>query len=169
MKTTFFEEGANKLSLLLRAAGLKGRQVVDALRVATEETISVLSTELKKGNYQEVASLLAAKALLLGKSALLDRITTRVASRLMLRLGLPGIIAAGVVAVLVPFVLMKLRKRARDKNSARHLLESLEIEGDQELQEKEQHFLEEENTGSRAQAPGPQEASAEEVRGEPVK
>jgi hypothetical protein len=141
MKTTLFEGGATKINLLLRAAGLKGQQAVEAIRITTEEIIAYLKAEISKGNYNEVITLLAAKAIVFGKGALLDKITSRVASRLMLRLGLPGIIAAGVVAVLVPLVVMKLRKQAAEKKDAGVFLEAIDQQDQAELQRQVQHDL----------------------------
>lgn len=161
MKTPFFQEGTQKLALLLRAAGLKGRQVAEAVRETTEGIIEDLKAEINKGNHKEVITFLATNAFLLGKNALFKRLTTTVASRLMLRLGLPGVIAAGVVAILVPFVLMKLRKKALAEKKADEFLNTFEVQADEELQGKVQHLLEEKLSPPEEQgtSPGPAPAA----------
>lgn len=141
MKTTIFEGSTQKFTLLLRAAGLKGRQVAEAIRETTEGLVEEIRAEIGKGNYKEVITFLAPNAIIWGKTVLLEKLTSRVASRLMLRLGLPGIIAAGVVAVLMPFVLMKLRKKAMEKKDAEEFLDTFEIVGDEELQGQVQKAL----------------------------
>jgi hypothetical protein len=150
METPIYQvgsKGSAKVNLLLRAAGLKGRQVIDAIKVTTEGLMEDLKAEIKKGNHREVIAFLGTNALLWGKSALLDNLTRKVAARLMLRLGLPGIIAAGVVMVLVPFVLLKLRKKAVENKDAGAFLETFDLKGNAELQSQVQQVLEE-NTSS---------------------
>jgi hypothetical protein len=164
MNASFFENSTQKLTLLLRAAGLKGRQVVEAIRVTTEGLIEDLKAEINKGNYKEVITFLGTNAIVWGRSALLDRLTKKVASRLMLRLGLPGAIAAGAVTLLLPFVLMKLRKKALEKKDAGEFLETFDLQGDQELQGKVQQALEQEtlpNEETAKEAPADKEVAQE--------
>lgn len=137
----FFRNGTQQLTLLLRAAGLKGRQIKEAVQVTTESVVQDLKIELNKGNYQEVISFLKTNSTVLGKTLILERLTSKLVSRLMLRLGLPGMLAAGVVTILLPFVLARLRKKAMEKKDAEEFLDTFEIVGDEQLQGQVQKAL----------------------------
>jgi hypothetical protein len=167
MKAPNFQEGSMRVNLLLRAVGLKGRQVVEAIKVTTEGLIEDLKAEIKKGNHKEVLAFLGTNAILWGKSALLDNLTRKMAARLMLRLGLPGIIAAGVVAILVPFVLLKLRKKAVVEKDAGAFLKTFDLKENEELEGKVQLLLEENPALLEEQAP--EKAATDQVTEEPVK
>ena len=71
---------------------------------ALEAIQEVLRAEVQKGNMQVVADFLTNKAVPAAKALLLERMTTR----LLLRMGLRGALAANIIGWVLPFVLEAL-------------------------------------------------------------
>ncbi|QJX48761.1 hypothetical protein HMJ29_18300 [Hymenobacter taeanensis] len=93
-----------------RTTGLRawqtGRLFQRAVRTALDSVQEVLRAEVQKGNGQLVADFLTNKALPAARALLLERM----ASRLLIRLGLRGVLASSVVGWVLPFVVEHLVK-----------------------------------------------------------
>jgi len=91
-----------------RATGLAawqtGRLFRKTAQNALEAVQDVLRAEVQKGNVQLVADFLSNKALPAAKALLLERMATR----LLVRIGLRGILATNVIGWILPFVLEAL-------------------------------------------------------------
>jgi hypothetical protein len=91
-----------------KATGLRawqtGRLFQQVAKKALDAVQEVLRAEVQKGNVQLVTDFLADKALPAAKALLLERMATR----LLLRLGLRGALASNVVGWILPFVLERL-------------------------------------------------------------
>ncbi|MDU0368794.1 hypothetical protein ACFPAF_00180 [Hymenobacter endophyticus] len=106
-----------RLPEFLRAAGQltglaawqTGRLFRRATRAALEAVQEVLRAEVEKGNLQQVREFLAGKALPAVRALLLERMATR----LLVRLGLRGALASNVVGWVLPFVVEQLLKVAQ--------------------------------------------------------
>ncbi|TGD77166.1 hypothetical protein [Hymenobacter wooponensis] len=93
-----------------RATGLRawqtGRLFQRAVRTALDSVQDVLRAEVQKGNAQLVVDFLSNKALPAARALLLERMATR----LLVRLGLRGVLASSVVGWVLPFVVEQLIK-----------------------------------------------------------
>jgi hypothetical protein len=93
-----------------RVTGLRawqtGRLFQRTVRTALDSVQEVLRAEVQKGNGQLVVDFLTNKALPAARALLLERM----ASRLLLRLGLRGVLASSVVGWVLPFVVEHLIK-----------------------------------------------------------
>ncbi|TGE12237.1 hypothetical protein [Hymenobacter elongatus] len=93
-----------------RATGLAawqtGRLFQQLARKTLDAVQDVLRAEVQKGNVQLVVDFLADKALPAAKALLLERMATR----LLLRIGLRGVLASNIVGWILPFVLERLIK-----------------------------------------------------------
>ncbi|GAA3950854.1 hypothetical protein [Hymenobacter algoricola] len=83
-----------------------GRLFQQVARKALDAVQDVLRAEVQKGNVQLVSDFLLDKALPAAKALLLERMATR----LLLRIGLRGVLATSVVGWILPFVLEQLIK-----------------------------------------------------------
>jgi hypothetical protein len=88
------------------AAWQTGRLFRKAAASALDAILEVLRAELKKGNKQLVMDFLTNKALPAARHLLLERI----AARLLVRIGLRGVLASSVVGWILPFVLEQMVK-----------------------------------------------------------
>jgi hypothetical protein len=88
------------------AAWQTGRLFRKAAAAALEAVQDVLRAEVKKGNAKLVTDFLADKALPAARALLLERMATR----LLVRLGLRGVLASNVVGWILPFVLEQMVK-----------------------------------------------------------
>ena len=88
------------------AAWQTGRLFHKAAAYALDAILEVLRAELNKGNKQLVVDFLTNKALPAARALLLERI----AARLLVRIGLRGMLASSVVGWILPFVLEQLVK-----------------------------------------------------------
>jgi hypothetical protein len=86
------------------AAWQTGRLFRKAAASALEAIQDVLRAEVKKGNAKLVADFLTDKALPAARTLLLERM----AARLLLRLGLRGVLASSVIGWILPFVLEQM-------------------------------------------------------------
>ncbi|TGE24205.1 hypothetical protein E5K00_03040 [Hymenobacter aquaticus] len=93
-----------------RATGLAAWQTGRLFRLVAQKALDsiqdILRAEIQKGNVQLVADFLADKALPAAKALLLERM----AARLLVRIGLRGVLATNVVGWILPFVLERLMK-----------------------------------------------------------
>ena len=94
--------GAARLTGL--AAWQTGRLFRQLAARALDSVQDVLRAEVEKGNLKLVADFLADKALPAARVLLIEQMTVR----LLLRLGLRGVLASNVVGWVLPFVLEKL-------------------------------------------------------------
>jgi len=83
-----------------------GRLFQQVAKKALDTVQEVLRAEIQKGNVQLVTDFLTDKALPAAKALLLERMATR----LLLRIGLRGALATNVVGWILPFVLESLIK-----------------------------------------------------------
>jgi hypothetical protein len=90
------------------AAWQTGRLFRKTALAALESIQEVLRSEVKKGNVKLVADFLANKAMPAARTLLLERM----AARLLVRIGLRGVLASNVVGWVLPFVLEKLLQLA---------------------------------------------------------
>ncbi|GAA3994852.1 hypothetical protein GCM10022408_01580 [Hymenobacter fastidiosus] len=81
-----------------------GRLFQQVAQKALDAVQDVLRAEVRKGNVQLVTDFLTNKALPAAKALLLERMATR----LLLRIGLRGALATNVVGWILPFVLERL-------------------------------------------------------------
>lgn len=88
------------------AAWQTGRLFRKAASSALDAIQEVLRAELKKGNQQLVVDFLTNKALPAARALLLERM----AARLLVRIGLRGVLASSVVGWILPFVLEQMVK-----------------------------------------------------------
>ncbi|MBD2716593.1 hypothetical protein KBK19_16235 [Microvirga sp. STR05] len=88
------------------AAWQTGRLFHKAAASALEAIQEVLRAEIKKGNQQLVVDFLTNKALPAARALLLERM----AARLLVRIGLRGVLASSVVGWILPFVLEQMMK-----------------------------------------------------------
>ncbi|WP_022824898.1 hypothetical protein [Hymenobacter norwichensis] len=86
------------------AAWQTGRLFRKAAASALEAIQDVLRAEVKKGNAKLVADFLSNKALPAARALLLERM----AARLLVRLGLRGVLASSVIGWILPFVLEQM-------------------------------------------------------------
>ena len=107
--------------------GLKSRQTIDVISLIKSTVTEVLQAELKNGNYNEVISFLKNSSLKVGRELLVDKITQRVVSRLIIRFGLPHSVAMNVAMLVVPFILKRLAAKALKSGKVQDLLQSLGI------------------------------------------
>jgi hypothetical protein len=93
-----------------RATGLAawqtGRLFQQLAKKALDAVQDVLRAEVQKGNVQLVTDFLTDKALPAAKALLLERM----AARLLVRVGLRGVLATNIVGWVLPFVLERLIK-----------------------------------------------------------
>ncbi|SHJ23542.1 hypothetical protein SAMN02745146_2569 [Hymenobacter daecheongensis DSM 21074] len=83
-----------------------GRVFQQLAKKALDAVQEVLQAEIRKGNVQLVTDFLTDKALPAAKALLLERMATR----LLVRIGLRGALASNVVGWILPFVLERLVK-----------------------------------------------------------
>ena len=107
--------------------GLKSRQTIDVISLIKSTVTEVLQAELKNGNYNEVISFLKNSSLKVGRELLVDKITQRVVSGLIIRFGLPHSVAMNVAMLVVPFILKRLAAKALKSGKVQDLLQSLGI------------------------------------------
>jgi hypothetical protein len=88
------------------AAWQTGRLFRKAATSALDAILEVLRAELKKGNKQLVVDFLTNKALPAARHLLLERM----AARLLVHIGLRGVLASSVVGWVLPFVLEQMVK-----------------------------------------------------------
>ncbi|GAB3294281.1 hypothetical protein [Hymenobacter tenuis] len=88
------------------AAWQTGRLFRKAAQSALESVQDVLRAEVQKGNMQLVRDFLTNKAMPAARTLLLERM----AARLLVRLGLRGVLASSVVGWILPLVLEQLIK-----------------------------------------------------------
>lgn len=91
------------------AAWQTGRLFRQATRAALDAVQEVLRAEVEKGNMRQVREFLTGKALPAVRALLLERM----AARLLVRLGLRGVLASSVVGWVLPFVLEQVLKVAQ--------------------------------------------------------
>ena len=91
--------------------GLKGKQAYEAI-ILTKNTIKEeLQAELSREQYKPVLDFLRQHSAKIGKDIVVDKLIQKVASRLILRLGIPGGVAVHLATYLVPIILKQISKR----------------------------------------------------------
>ncbi|SNR28734.1 MULTISPECIES: hypothetical protein [Hymenobacter] len=106
------------------AAWQTGRLFQKAARSALDAVQEVLRAEVQKGNLQLVRDFLADKALPAARALLLERMT----ARLLVRLGLRGVLASNVVGWILPVVLEQLLKVVRKTGALDRLREHATVQ-----------------------------------------
>ena len=117
----------DKISKQAEAFGLKGSQALDVISLTKNAIKEELQAEIHRGQYKSVAEFLQKNALRYGKDILYDKIIQRVASRLIIRLGLPGGLAVTVASYLVPVLLKSIGKKVITKNNLQNFLTSFKL------------------------------------------
>lgn len=106
-----------KIIQQVEAFGVKNQQVLDVISLAKTAIKEEIQTEIKNGRYKEVAQFLLHQSVRHGKNLLFDKIIQKVASRLILRLGLPGGLAVSIATLIVPILLKGVTKKVLKNTS----------------------------------------------------
>lgn len=91
--------------------GMKSQQVLDVISLTRNAIKEELQAEIKNGRYKLVAQFLLNQSVRHGKNLLFDKIIQKVASRLILRLGLPGGLAVSIASLIVPILIKGVSKK----------------------------------------------------------
>lgn len=128
MSTEKFKNGLRKtLSNQAEAFGLKGSQALDIIALTKNAIKEELQAEINRGHSKTVKDFLQNNAIRYGKDLLFDKIIQRVASRLILRLGLPGGLAVTIASYLVPMLLKSISKKILKHNKVQGFLAGITI------------------------------------------
>lgn len=128
MINTIINKGIrDKISKQAEAFGLKSSQALDVISLTKNAIKEELQAEINRGEHKSIVAFLQNNAVRYGKSILFDKIIQRVASRLILRLGLPGGLAVTIASYLVPLLLKSISKKVMSTNNAQKIVASLKL------------------------------------------
>src|SRR6478735_8533329 len=118
---------AQQFQPFIEKSGLKMQQVGEAIFIAKESIMEILRNELKKGNIDEVVSTLKGKPMAAGRKLLIDKIIKSIATKIGLRMGLKGVIATGLAAILVPLILSKIAFKVLNSDSISDIMDTFGV------------------------------------------
>ncbi len=107
------------------ALGVKSQQVLDVISLTKSAIQEELQAEIRNGQYKSVAQFIINQSVRHGKNLLFDKIIQKVASRLILRLGLPGGLAVSIATLIVPILLKGATKKVLKNTSVQEWLTQL--------------------------------------------
>ncbi|WP_147275637.1 hypothetical protein [Adhaeribacter pallidiroseus] len=104
------------------ALGMKSQQVLDVISLTRSAIKEELQAELENGRYKLVVQFILNQSVRHGKNLFFDKVIQKVASRLILRLGLPGGLAVSIATLLVPMLIKGVSKKVLKNNTVQEWL-----------------------------------------------
>jgi len=108
MQTFIPKDTPLKLRQFTRWSRLRQEQLREAVAVSSDTLTEFLKRQLEKGNWDAVQDVLRGKPMTTAGKFLLQELRDNLLSRMILRLGLRKVIAAGLVVILLPLLLAKI-------------------------------------------------------------
>ncbi|MBD1396246.1 hypothetical protein H9Q13_03630 [Pontibacter sp. JH31] len=97
-----------KLRAVLKWGRLRQEQANDVILITKDTVLGFLRRQLERGNWREVLEVLKGKPMTQASRFMLHELRDKIVRRLIFRLGLRPVIAAGLVIVLLPIILAKV-------------------------------------------------------------
>lgn len=108
MSTFIPKNSEEKLRSLIQWGKLRQEQVSEALVLTKDTVLGFLKRQIEQGNWRAVLDVLKGKPMTQAGRYMLGELRSKVARKLIMRLGLRPIIATGLVVLLLPLVLAKV-------------------------------------------------------------
>ncbi|WP_460922211.1 hypothetical protein [Pontibacter brevis] len=108
MRNFLPKDAPQKMNALLAWSRLRQEQLTEAVSVTKDTVSEFLKRQIERGNWKEVQEVLRGKPMTTAGKFLLEELRDSVVSKLIIRLGLRKVIAAGLVVVLLPLILAKV-------------------------------------------------------------
>lgn len=97
-----------KLRSVLQWGRLRQEQIGEVILITKDTVIGFLKRQIERGNWREVMEVLKGKPMTQAGRFMLHELRDKIVRRLIVRLGLRPVIAAGLVLVLLPIILAKV-------------------------------------------------------------